>query len=90
MPQGGELNRNAYRNASDMIITVQDTGGGIPEEFRAKLFTPLFTTKSKGQGFGLAVVKRIIEALGGSITFESQENVGTTFILRLPQPQPKS
>jgi hypothetical protein len=43
----------------------KDTGSGIPEDVRDKLFTPLFTTKAKGQGFGLPVVKRMTEALGG-------------------------
>ncbi len=90
MPQGGELSIHAYEETNDITITVQDTGGGIPQELRAKIFTPLFTTKSKGQGFGLAVVKRITEVLGGSVTFESKENVGTTFILRFPQPPPKN
>ena len=53
--------------------------------FRDKLFTPMFTTKSKGQGFGLPVIKRMTEALGGTVTFESEEGKGTTFIVRLPQ-----
>ncbi len=47
-------------------------------------FTPLFTTKSKEQGFGLAVVKRITDAPGGTVTFESQEEKGTSFSIRLP------
>jgi signal transduction histidine kinase len=51
---------------------------------KPKLFTPLFTTKSKGQGFGLAVSKRLIEALKGDITFESQEGKGTKFVIELP------
>ena len=63
------------------------TGVGIPEEAKAKLFTPLFTTKSKGQGFGLAVVKRVVESMDGEITFKSQESKGTTFTLRLPNLQ---
>ena len=69
----------------DVVVSVEDTGVGIPEEVKAKLFTPLFTTKSKGQGFGLASVKRLIESFGGSVRFESQEGKGTKFILRLPQ-----
>jgi signal transduction histidine kinase len=48
------------------------------------VFTPLFTTKSKGQGFGLAVVKRMTEALGGTVTLESYAGKGTKFIVRLP------
>ena len=57
----------------------QDTGVGIPEEVKDELFTPLFTTKSKGQGFGLAVVKRMVEAMNGTITFESEVGKGTKF-----------
>jgi signal transduction histidine kinase len=57
---------------------------GIPEEIKPKLFTPLVTTKAKGQGLGLAVVKRLVEALGGSITFESEMGKGTTFTINLP------
>lgn len=85
MPNGGALKVHARRDAEDMVITVEDTGLGIPEEAKAKLFTPLFTTKSKGQGFGLAVVKRLTEALNGTVTFESKEGKGTKFIVRLPQ-----
>jgi signal transduction histidine kinase len=44
----------------------------------------MFTTKSKGQGFGLAVIKRMTESLGGTVSFESQEGKGTTFTVRLP------
>jgi signal transduction histidine kinase len=85
MPEGGKLSVHAYLDGGDNVITVKDTGVGIPEEAKDKLFTPLFTTKSKGQGLGLAVVKRLIESLGGTVTFESQEGKGTTFIVRLPQ-----
>jgi PAS domain S-box-containing protein len=87
MPNGGKLNIHAFRDkkTEDAIITVADTGVGIPEAIRGKLFTPMFTTKSKGQGFGLAVIKRMAEALSGSVVFESEENKGTKFIVRLPQ-----
>jgi PAS domain S-box-containing protein len=85
MPQGGKLDICSLKEAGDTVIIVQDTGVGIPQEVRAKLFTPLFTTKSKGQGFGLAVVKRMTEALGGSISFESEIGKGTKFIIRFPQ-----
>ncbi len=82
MPEGGRLSIQAYKEANDSIITVEDTGVGIAEEAKEKLFRPLFTTKSKGQGFGLAVVKRMTESLGGTVTFESEEGKGTKFILR--------
>jgi len=87
MPDGGKLTVQAYREKTAAVITVQDTGVGISEDAREKLFTPLFTTKAKGQGFGLAVVKRLTEALGGTVTFESQKDKGTTFTLILPQTQ---
>ena len=85
MPNGGKLTVQAFCEGKDSIITVEDTGVGIPEEAKRKLFTPLFTTKSKGQGFGLAVVKRMTEALGGTVTFDSQVDKGTKFIVRLPK-----
>jgi PAS domain S-box-containing protein len=84
MPNGGKLKIRAYRDAKDVVISIEDTGIGIPEEAKGKLFTPLFTTKSKGQGFGLVVVKRMAEALNGTVTFESQVGKGTTFTIRLP------
>ena len=90
MPNGGELSIYAYKKGEDILITVQDTGMGIPDIVKAKLFTPLFTTKSKGQGFGLAVVKRIAESLGGTVTFESQEGKGSTFTISLPQQSAKT
>ena len=85
MPNGGKLTVQAFCEGKDNVIAVEDTGVGIPEEAKRKLFTPLFTTKSKGQGFGLAVVKRMTEALGGTVTFDSQINKGTKFIIRLPK-----
>jgi len=87
MPKGGKLTIHAYKDktTSEAVITVADTGVGIPENAKNKLFTPMFTTKSKGQGFGLAVIKRMAEALNGNVTFESQEGKGTKFTVRLPQ-----
>ena len=84
MPQGGKLQIKGFQEANMIVITVEDTGVGIPDEVKPKLFTPLFTTKSKGQGFGLAVVKRIAEALGGTVTYESKIGKGTKFTVRLP------
>jgi PAS domain S-box-containing protein len=85
MPNGGELTLRAETsNQGKVQITVKDTGTGIPDEIKDKIFTPLFTTKSKGQGFGLAVCKRVIEAQNGTITFESQVGKGTKFIIELP------
>ena len=84
MPNGGRLTIQAYREVNDTVITVKDTGVGIPEDIQDKMFTAMFTTKSKGQGFGLPVVKRMTESLGGSVSFESEAGKGTVFIVRLP------
>jgi signal transduction histidine kinase len=68
-----------------VYITIEDSGVGIPEDVKPKIFQPLFTTKSKGQGFGLAVVKRLVEVQGGTIGFESEMGKGTRFIIQLPK-----
>jgi PAS domain S-box-containing protein len=84
MPKGGNLLITAATENGKVIITVEDDGEGIPENVRSKLFTPLVTTKSRGQGFGLSVVKRFTEGLGGTVTFESEVGKGTKFIIELP------
>jgi two-component system sensor histidine kinase HydH len=65
-------------------ISFADTGVGIPDEVLPRLFTPLFTTKAQGMGFGLAICKRITEAHGGTITVKTANGVGTTFTITLP------
>lgn len=84
MPNGGKLTVTASRQNGGAVISVQDTGVGIPAEIRTKLFMPLVTMKSKGQGFGLAVVKKFTEGLGGTISFESEIGKGTRFTVELP------
>jgi PAS domain S-box-containing protein len=84
MPNGGKLTIGAYKQANDTVLLVKDTGVGIPKKIHDKMFTLMFTTKSKGQGFGLSVVKRMAESLGGTVTFESKVGKGTTFIVCLP------
>lgn len=84
MPNGGKLIIRASQSNDTVVICVEDTGVGIPEEIRPKLFTPMVTTKSKGQGLGLAVVKRLVESLSGSVTFESKLGKGTKFFVTLP------
>jgi len=85
MPNGGKLTLVARKSAEDFVVTVEDTGMGIPQDVHPKLFTPMFTTKAKGQGFGLVVVKRMTEALGGKVTFETEPGVGSKFNIHLPQ-----
>ena len=85
MPDGGQLTIKSATNPEESVsITVEDTGVGIPEKIKNQIFTPLFTTKPRGQGFGLAVCKRVIEAHGGSICFESQEGKGAKFTIQFP------
>ncbi len=85
MPNGGSLGIMGKTTFDGKVqLLVEDTGMGIPDNIKSKVFTPLFTTKSKGQGFGLAVCKRVVEAQGGTITFESQQGKGTRFIIELP------
>jgi len=64
--------------------TVQDTGIGVPEELRDKIFEPNFSTKTSGTGLGLAITKKSIVELNGDIGFETVEGEGTTFWVRLP------
>ena len=84
MPDGGKLEITGYREDNYACITVTDTGVGIDDEVKSKVFTPMFTTKAKGQGLGLAVVKRLVEAQGGLIGFDSVVGKGTTFYVKLP------
>jgi signal transduction histidine kinase len=84
MPDGGTLTISVSANDGSVAISVKDTGVGIPDEMKDKIFSPLATGKAKGTGLGLAVVKRIIDAHGGTITFESEAGKGTTFTVSLP------
>jgi two-component system nitrogen regulation sensor histidine kinase NtrY len=67
-----------------VYIEVEDNGKGIDETLQTKIFVPNFTTKSSGTGLGLAFVKQAVENAGGSVTFKSVMNVGTTFYLTFP------
>jgi PAS domain S-box-containing protein len=91
MPEGN-VDRNELRVATavdeheNVRVTVTDTGDGIPEQHRAKLFRPFFTTKPEGvgTGLGLSICDRIVRSMGGSIGFESEIGKGTTFWVVLP------
>ncbi|MFH2111437.1 MAG: GAF domain-containing protein [Candidatus Bathyarchaeota archaeon] len=84
MPKGGVLTVGLAQVDGDAVVSVGDTGGGIPEEARASVFKPFFSTKPRGTGLGLAIAKQGVEAHGGSIGYESEVGVGTVFTLRLP------
>jgi PAS domain S-box-containing protein len=84
MPRGGKLTIRCKTLNGNMEIKFSDTGAGMNKETQEKLWTPLFTTKAKGMGFGLPVCKRFIEAHGGSITVKSIRGKGTTFTVTFP------
>jgi PAS domain S-box-containing protein len=84
MPQGGNLMIMASVSGDDFLdISVSDTGHGISENIRDKIFLPFFTTKEKGTGLGLAIVHKIVVSHGGTIHADSSDK-GTVFRLRLP------
>lgn len=84
MESGGMLSVITISDSESARIHISDTGVGIPEENKNKLFTAFFTTKSTGSGLGLTVSSQIIKNHGGSIEVESQESEGSTFIVTLP------
>ncbi len=73
-----------YEKASAWIIEIQDFGKGIPREDQKRIFQPYFTTKSTGTGIGLAIVKNMMNELGGTVEFESEAGKGSRFILSFP------
>ncbi|HEX9239733.1 MAG TPA: ATP-binding protein, partial [Candidatus Bathyarchaeia archaeon] len=84
MPDGGQLRIKAWKNKELATISFQDTGKGIPEDIKAKIFNPLFTTRDKGVGLGLAVAKQLVESHHGDIKVSSKVGEGTTFTVEIP------
>ena len=81
----GIININLIEESDDvLLITVKDTGPGIPHSLIPKIFEPLFTTRQIGTGLGLPSCKNIIEKHGGSIDVSSARGKGATFLIRLP------
>ena len=68
-----------------VIIMISDNGYGISKSDTEKIFEPNFTTKSSGMGLGLSMIKSILEAYNGSISFKSKKNKGTTFEVKFPK-----
>jgi hypothetical protein len=84
MRHGGRLGLHVEHDAHNLMVTVSDTGRGIPAEHLDKIFDPFFTTNEKGTGFGLSVVLRIVKTYGGSIKVESTPGFGSRFVITLP------
>lgn len=83
MPEGGTLTLKTFYNEVIHIV-IQDTGQGIPQEYITRIFEPLFTTRIKGIGLGLAIAKSIIEDHNGTITIKSRVGEGTVCVVKLP------
>jgi signal transduction histidine kinase len=84
MPEGGRLNIKTGVKGDFAEITLKDTGEGIPKENLKKIFDPLFTTKAKGIGLGLSIVKGMIDNHKGMIEVKSKVGKGTAFTVKLP------
>ena len=85
MPQGGKIEVDTAVNNKHAVVTIADTGMGIPIESIDKIFEPLFTTKDNGSGLGLTVSSSIVQDHGGTIDVDSVENHGTKFTVTLPR-----
>ncbi|MDA8168853.1 MAG: ATP-binding protein [Nitrospiraceae bacterium] len=88
MPGGGTLRLKTGKKDQTLVLSISDTGQGVPEENLSKVFEPFFTTKNSGLGLGLATTKRIVEEHGGKIFFESVPGQGSTITMSIPLPDP--
>jgi two-component system nitrogen regulation sensor histidine kinase NtrY len=84
MDTSGQLFVGLREEAGQAVVTLRDTGPGIPPEARSRLFLPYFSTKRKGTGLGLAIVARILEEHGGTIRVDEEYRDGAGFIVTLP------
>jgi two-component system NtrC family sensor kinase len=85
MPHGGTVKVTAQIQGDFIVVTVGDTGVGIPPEFLPRLFRAFESTKTQGMGLGLNFCRQTVEAHGGTIEASSEQGVGTTFTIRLPR-----
>ncbi|MBC8393703.1 MAG: two-component sensor histidine kinase [Deltaproteobacteria bacterium] len=86
MPGGGKIlvNASSLENENQVGVCFEDEGEGIPGHIMDKIWDPFFTTKEKGTGLGLGIVKNIIESHGGSIQIENKSDQGTRVTIKLP------
>ena len=81
---GGELQVSSRDGGGHVLLTIRDTGPGIPPEIMSKIFEPFFTTKKTGTGLGLAIAYGIVERHKGTINIDSAPGRGTTINVRIP------
>jgi PAS domain S-box-containing protein len=84
MPRGGSISLETRHEGDWVLLSITDTGTGIPPDVRRRIFEPFFTTKESGTGLGLSIVSGIISSYGGTIDVDSELGRGTTFTIRLP------
>lgn len=80
----GKINIACHQEHGAAVLTITDTGKGIPEDDLKKIFSPFFTTKPDGNGLGLSEVHKVVQAHGGTIDVHSAVGVGSSFTIRLP------
>lgn len=90
MPEGGLLELQTYQNSEGVCLELIDTGAGMDERTRSRMFQAFFSTRSTGSGLGLPTVKKIVEAHKGRITCESEPGRGTRFKITLPPAESES
>lgn len=83
MPQGGRLMLRGRRDGAAVLVEVADTGGGIPSEHLGRVMEPLYSTKARGLGLGLAIARAILEKSQGGLSVASEPGRGSTFTMRL-------
>ena len=84
MPSGGLISISAVRNGNGILVEVNDTGPGIPDEVRTRLFQPFVTSGKNGLGLGLALSRQTLLDHGGDLWVENNAGGGARFRLRLP------
>ena len=90
--ESGEIAVSTYRVGERVAVEIADTGHGMAPEMLVRIFDPFFTTKDqgKGSGLGLAISYTLAEALGGALTVESKQGVGSRFRLWIPRRLPET
>lgn len=84
MPKGGQITGRLLREDQQLHLIIADTGQGVPKNVESRLFEPFFTTKAKGSGLGLAKVRTVAEAHGGSASYAPATGAGSAFTIALP------
>jgi signal transduction histidine kinase len=85
MPSGGTLRIATASTGAELQLTITDTGPGVPEELRARIFQPFFSRREGGTGLGLPLARRAIEQSGGTLTLTPSNGPGAGFVIVFPE-----